>query len=298
MTRVLIEASGGLTSGYIINNLRKCGATIIASDINPHNHSRLLCDEFVAMPSARSTGIREKLKDVVKANAIQLVVPSLDETLQDWAVLAEENDLNTKVSISPSKTIETFQDKWKAYEFFCNNGVSTPKTSLIAEYSLFKPRRGRGSSGIFQDEELVDIPEDYISQQFVNGVEYTIDCLFRNDGELVYCVPRKRLQIVSGKSVAGITENKKNIISEVLRISRLIKFSGMVNFQCIENEAGLFFIEVNPRLAGGMALGIAATENWFELLIKNVVLDEKITASVSPTYPLKMYRYYNEVFTE
>lgn len=296
MTRVLIEASGGLTSGYIIDNLRKCGATIIASDINPYNHSRHLSDEFVEMPPASSIDIRETLKNVVIANSIQLVIPSLDETLTDWAILSEQNELDTKISISPTATVETFQDKWKAYEFFCNNGVNTPKTSLKAEYPLFKPRRGRGSSGIFRDTELLDIPEDYISQQFLDGVEYTIDCLFSDNGELIYSVPRKRLKIISGKSVAGVTENKTLIISEILRISQIIKFSGMINFQCIENENGLFFIEVNPRLAGGMALGIAATENWFKLIIKNLVRREQIIPSVSPIYPLTMYRYYNEVF--
>ena len=140
------------------------------------------------------------------------------------------------------------------------------------------------------------MPKDYISQQFLDGVEYTIDCLFSDNGELIYSVPRKRLKIISGKYVAGVTEHKSCIISEILIISQIIKFSGMINFQCIENENGLFFIEVNPRLAGGMALGIAATENWFKLVIKNLVRREQIIPSVSPIYPLTMYRYYNEVF--
>ena len=33
----------------------------------------------------------------------------------------------------------------------------------------------------------------------------------------------------------------------------------------------ILFIEVNPRIGGGMALGFAATENWFDLWFNKII---------------------------
>lgn len=297
MTRVLIEASGGLTSGYIIANLKSCDVTIIGSDINSDNHGSHLCDEFVEMPSAKTPNIRHFLEQCIKDNSIELVIPSLDETLFDWAKIAEQTGQMCSISISPSTTIEVFQDKWNSFQFFKESGVKTPNTSLTLEYDFFKPRNGRGSTGIFQNNELSEMPDNYITQEFIEGVEYTIDCLFSRNGDLIYCVPRKRLKVVAGKSLSGVTVNNTEIIKQIAFMSRLIKFEGMINFQCIENGDGIFFLEVNPRLAGGMALGIAATENWFQLLISDLIQKKTIKSSVKPKYPLTMHRYYNEIFT-
>lgn len=294
MTRVFIEASGGMTSGYIIQNLKRAGATVIASDISKDNHSLALSDEFILMPSSSTDGIRLILENAIKKHNVDLVIPSLDETLLDWAHIADSTNLN--ISISPIETISTFCDKWKAFKFFKDNEINTPDTSINPKYPFFKPRRGRGGSGIFTNENIQKLPEDYICQEYIKGQEYTVDCLFDDNGVLIYCIPRKRIKVASGKSVIGMTINHSGIIKEIVKFSKLIVFKGMINFQCIENERGVFFIEVNPRLAGGMALGIAATENWFNLVIENIVNKKSIKPKVEPIFPLTMYRYFHEVF--
>jgi hypothetical protein len=48
----------------------------------------------------------------------------------------------------------------------------------------------------------------------------------------------------------------------------------------------------------GMALGIAATENWISLIINNIVLGRPVNyEKINPVkYGLKMVRYYEECF--
>ena len=66
--------------------------------------------------------------------------------------------------------------------------------------------------------------------------------------------------------------------------------------QCFEDsEGGIKFTEINPRVAGGMALGFAASENWISLIMKNILEKESIETK-KIVFGLKMLRYYDELF--
>jgi carbamoyl-phosphate synthase large subunit len=52
---------------------------------------------------------------------------------------------------------------------------------------------------------------------------------------------------------------------------------------------------VNPRIAGGMALGFAATENWIDLIVDNYINNKEVIAKPIQ-YGLRMTRYYSECF--
>ena len=97
------------------------------------------------MPPVTKKGYWEDISTILKSNKIDLVIPSLDETLLDWA---EKKDLlrkdSVEVIISKKETVDIFQDKWKTYSFFKEKNIPTPRTSLKQEYPLIKPKRGRG----------------------------------------------------------------------------------------------------------------------------------------------------------
>ena len=86
------------------------------------------------------------------------------------------------------------------------------------------------------------------------------------------------------------------IIDQVRRLCAAVKFSGPINAQCFISDAGeISFVEVNTRIAGGMALGFAATENWLPLLVDHFVAGKAIVPK--PTQDgMRMLRYYAEVF--
>lgn len=295
---IFIEATGSITSGYLIKGIQEAGHRAVGSDISEFNHGRVLCEEFALMPKVSDPNLWKKTEEILKKFEVDVVIPSFDETMIDWAEKASHfEQLGTKVIISPLETIETFQDKWTTYGFFKEIGISAPKTSLTAEYELIKPRLGRGGSGIFENDFQTEIDmSGMISQEKISGEEYTVDVLFDKRGKPIYVVPRTRIDVKDGKSTKGIVIEHQKITELIDHISQHARFVGPINFQLFETKSGeLVFIEINPRVAGGMALGFAATENWIPLLIDNIILGKEIEAKPI-NFGMKMIRYYHDLF--
>lgn len=295
---IFIEAAGSLTSGYLIKNIKEAKHKVIGSDISDFNHAKILCDDFIVIPKASDTNLWDKTIKLLIEKNVNIVIPSFDETMIGWVSRIEEfKKYGITVIISPLETIKTFQDKWYTYNFFKSINIPTPKTSLSDEYEIIKPRLGRGGSGIFKNTYKHDFSMNgMISQEKVEGVEYSVDALFSKDGKPIYIVPRIRLDVRDGKSTKGIVVNNKKINDLIAKISQKIQFIGPINFQLFETKTKeLVFIEVNPRIAGGMALSIAATENWIKIIVDNIINNIPIKPK-KIKYGLKMVRYYDECF--
>lgn len=293
----LLEASGTLISGFFINAVQKAGAKAIASDIGICA-ATYLADDFLIFPKYRDPDLWKITDLKLKEKDINVVIPTLDETLLEWSERKNYyKGIGVNVIISELETLRIFQDKWETYRFFTKHGIPTPITSLEHEYSVVKPRSGRGGTGVLLNTEpnTLDMT-DQISQEKLHGTEYTIDVFCSYTGEPVYIIPRTRARVIDGKSLEGTTICHRGIIDYVKKICKNIEFQGPINIQCFESAAGkIKFTEINPRLGGGTALGITATENWATLIIRNII--EKKHIKVKPTqFGLKMYRYYSEVF--
>lgn len=295
---IFIEATGSLTSGYLIKAIKEAGHNVVGSDISDFNHAKKLCSDFIIMPKLNDISLWDKTKKLLLEHKIDIVIPSLDETMLEWAKRVKEYDeLGIKIIISPLDTIKIFQDKWNTYKFFKSIGIDTPKTSLEAKYQLVKPRLGRGGSGIFENNFQKSFSMiNMISQEKIKGIEYTVDVFFTNDNKPLYIVPRERIAVKEGKSTKGLVVKNHLIDEKIIEISKNIKFLGPINFQLFQTDDNqLIFIEVNPRIAGGMALGFAATENWINLIVNNIINNIDIIPK-EINYGLKMVRYYDECF--
>lgn len=296
--RFLLEASGSLTSFYLIKAIQAAKAKAVASDIM-ECAAMHLADDFIIFPKHHDPRLWEIMEEKMKEHHVNMVIPSFDETLLDWSKKKKYFlEKGIHVILSDEESIALCQDKWETYLFFEKHGIPTPKTSLEWKYGIVKPRLGRGGKGIFINPDKKDVPsmEGLISQELLSGQEYTIDVFCDVNGVPVYIIPRKRMQVKEGKSLNGITVNNSSIIDWVKKICKATVFTGPINMQCFELEDGsIKFTEINPRIAGGMALGFAASENWIPLIIKNIIQKEKIEA-MPVKYGLKMFRYYDEVF--
>lgn len=295
--RIMTEAVGCFTSATTIKMIQSSGYISIGTDCNPNCFAKELCDEFYSVPLATASNSKEFLKNLVLEKKIDLIMPTLDDGLLNWAEISEElSKLGVAVALSPVETIRIFQDKWSTYQFFVNNNIPTPKTSLEQIYDLVKPRNGRGGSGVKITKEKVDM-DGMISQEVLVGEEYTIDVFCDIDGEPVYIVPRKRLNVIDGKSSAGIVVENEAIVNWVKLICKATTFIGIVNMQCfVDEEGNITFTEINPRKGGGTVLGMAATENWIPLAVETFVNKKKVKANKPIMYGLKMGRFYDEVF--
>lgn len=296
--KFLIEASGSLTSSYLINSIKEANYKVVASDITECAGS-FLADEFIISPKAGDPDLWSKLENLIFQHKINVIIPSLDETLLSWS---ERKDYfkarGVHVILSESTTIEFCQDKWETFCFFKKNNIPTPETSLEYSFPLVKPRFGRGGQGVILRPDKNKIKMDnLISQQHLDGEEYTIDVFCDSNNEPIYIIPRKRLQVKDGKSVIGEVVFNDAIQFWIKKICSLAKFSGPINIQCFISATGeIKFTEINPRIAGGMALGFAASENWIPLIVHNLIEGRAIKPS-EVKYGMKMFRYYNEVYS-
>jgi carbamoyl-phosphate synthase large subunit len=298
MKRILIEASGSLVANWLIKAIHDSGHIVVASDIVQECAGRYLADDFVKVPPKDDPKLWAFMEKMLYEKAVDLVIPSLDETLLLWA---EKRDYlkeyyGIDVIISDPEVIIACSDKYLTYQFFAANNIPTPMTSLKKDYPLIKPRFGRGGAGVHITDDSDDINmEGMISQEYLRGQEYTVDCLANLQGDPIYIVPRKRLKVKDGKCVDGEVVEDKEIINIVNHILKSARFFGPINIQCFRTTKGVKFIEINPRVGGGMALGLAATENWVKLLIDNILLGKRVEPR-PVKYGMRMLRYYEEVY--
>ena len=297
MYNFLLEASGTLVSAYMIKAVRLAGARAIASDIE-ECAAKYFADDFIIFPTMKDPSLWAVTEKIISEKGINVVVPTLDETLLTWSEKKQYySGKGVHIIISNPECIRIFQDKWETYNFFKEHGIPTPRTSLKHEFNLVKPRLGRGGKGV-EIHESIDTAnmEGMISQEQLKGQEYTIDTLCNAIGEPIYIIPRKRLTVRDGKSLVGITVKSEMIEYWVRRICENVTFTGPINLQCFETpEKKIVFTEINPRVGGGSALGFAASENWIPLIISNIIEGEKILPG-EVKYGLKMFRFYDEVF--
>lgn len=297
MLRILTEASGSFTAAYLIKYIQATGYKAVASDIVEDCAGRYLADDFMLMPKVGDEKLWDKITIFLKEHEVDVVIPSLDEMLLGWAERKDYfRDMGITVICSSPQTIKICQDKWLTYQFFSKNGIPTPATSLTQDYPLIKPRCGRGAKGVKITSEPLPMM-GYISQEVVQGQEYTVDILCNKDSKPLYIVPRIRQGINNGKSTGGEVIDQPDIINWVQWICQLIPFQGPINLQCfVCDDGSIKVIEINPRIAGGMALGFAATENWIPLLVEHFVYGKEITNLKPIQYGMMMRRYYAEVF--
>ena len=297
--KILIEASGSPVSAFMIKAIQSSNNIAVASDISSDCAAKVLANEFCLFPREGDESMWEKVENSVLKKEIDIIIPSFDGMLLGWAERKEFfSKHGVKVMISPPETIETFSDKWNSALFFAKHDFPCASSSLNPIYPLVKPRFGRGSSGVFiefdENKRAAKFKSGDISQSILTGDEYTVDCLFDHNGRPIYIIPRKRFQIQNGKSMGGITVKNQIIEELIISLSKAIEFHGPINIQFFVNGEEVNILEINPRIAGGMALGFAASENWVPRVVD--ICNSDNIDPINIKWSLKMYRAYEEFF--
>jgi carbamoyl-phosphate synthase large subunit len=240
---------------------------IVGVDIDPFAAGLYLLDRGCLVPKYSAAACWTHLEQLIADEQIDWVIPSINEGLTGWATRYQSlTKQGVNLLLSPAPTVEIFSDKWRTYEFFAAHSIPTPRTSLRHDFELLKPRVGRGSSGIRREAPTGAALQDEVSQEYLEGREFSVDALCDSDGRVLYIVPRERLHVVSGLSMTSQVFRDEAVERHVHHILEAIAFYGPINIQGFRTPTGVKFTEINPRLAGGLSLSIAATENWFALL--------------------------------
>ncbi len=249
---------------------------IVGTDIDNNSPALQLCDKMHIVGRIDSKDYFGDSLKIIKKYDVDLVVPTIDPDLNVWANHVEKlQEFNCKVLISSPEVISVCQDKRLTNKFLTSNGFDTPAIFDIEEllsgndsqYPYFlKPWNGsaaRGNQVVKNREELEFFSKripNCIAQEYVKGVEYTIDSFIDIKGKIRCTVPRKRIEVRGGEVVKAVTEKNLNLIEQTDNmLSQLGAGFGVITTQCYLNkENQVKFIEINPRFGGGVPLSIKA----------------------------------------
>lgn len=291
------------------------GCSVIGVDSGELVAAKKFAGKFYSVPKISNSLYIESLLKICEEEHIDLLIPLYEKGFALLCAYRDKfNKIGTSLLLSDLEVINTFNDKYKTYEFFKKNNINTPETylkeNIPCNYEslnftlIIKPIDGMGSSNVFKvknEKELsffVDYIENPIIQEYIEGTEYTIDVLCDFNGKVISAVPRERLEVRSGEVSKSRTVKDYKIIDAVLDLCSKTKFVGPITIQCIVTVKGeIKFIEVNPRFGGGVPLTFEAGVDYgkyFEFMIKG----EEISPIIGKFRELTMLRYDEAVYID
>lgn len=219
------------------------------------------------------------LSSVIKSNQIHTVLPFVDAAIAVTSKLALLHP-ELYIPVSDLEIADVMFDKLTANTWFIDHQLPVPAQKesfpLIA-----KPRKGSASKGIsiLYDQDDADYfnrknnRNDFLIQEFIPGIEYTVDCYISRTGNRISVVPRMRAEVTSGEATKTITVKDEQIIHLSEEILNKGKFRGPVTIQFIRNAetSETYIMEINPRFGGGVLASIEAGANSAQVLIDELL---------------------------
>jgi carbamoyl-phosphate synthase large subunit len=308
---ILRTAAGSAPSVTQYKVFRELGLRVIAADSDPLSVGFLFADAAYQVPLVSSPRYFDALVEICRRERVDWILPALDEELLTLAGRCTELEAcGARLLSSPVPCLETCVDKCATHAFFRQHGIPTPATwepdskPLAGFPVIVKPRRGRGSTGIYiaRDTNQLDFFSGYVRdaivQEFMTGRELTVDILTDFASNPLFIRPRYRLKTESGISYKGAVVDHPGIVCWVEKIVRTLGLIGPANIQCFVDESdGIWFTEINARLAGSVALTFEA-DPAFACALVSILNGGSPGPAVAPAKPLIMLRYWSEVYLD
>lgn len=320
MTTVLVTGCGGAIGLSAAKALRMGSKTLrlIGVDADPYavcfylkSKKRLLHKAYVVPRTTHPNYISEII-NICRREKVHVIFPCTDAELEILSISKTKiAKSGVRIIISPVETIRICRDKWLTYHHL-HRYLPIVKSSLpdagiqeALEFTglpaIIKPRQGWGSRDIHKVESaeearfVISRIQKPIIQTWMQGEEYTVDGLADRSGKAIYIVPRRRIKILSGLSLQGITVRDKRLIELGKKITQYLKIVGPFNFQVrkISGEPKIF--EINPRFAGTGILSVNAGVNIPFLAVKEAC-NMKVPTNIDFDEGLVVSRYFEEVY--
>jgi carbamoyl-phosphate synthase large subunit len=288
---------------------------VIATDRSATAPAFACADVAEIAPSIDAPGYVPHLLDLARRFQAGALIPTIDT---DLPVLAANRAAFEQIGCTPliggPDIIRICRDKIETHRFLRDAGIDTPDTHLPDELGglqalrfpyIVKPRFGSASQQVHKIDDRADL--DYylrkgdqpIVQEFVNGVEHTLDVYVGLTGQPRCVVPRRRWQTRGGEVSKGVVVKDREIMDAGRHVVERLGSSlrGLVTLQCIvTQERRIRFIEINPRFGGGAPLGIAAGADYPGWLIQELLGRSPSIAFDGFRHGLCMSRYDWSVF--
>ena len=296
-------SAGGPTAHGAIKSLRDINfnGKIVSVDSSELSAGFYLSDSYHIVPKANDKNYISELLQIIHKEEIDLILPT---SSNDIIPISKNSHLfEGKLFMSDYEAIDICSDKLKFYEK-CKDKFPLPKTSMDyndIEYPLFaKPKEhSAGSRGISLCKTIHNVnclnssKYKYIYQEYLPGMEYTIDVLCDMDSNPMVIVPRERLQTKAGISSKGRIVRNDFIEKSCFDICKFLNLKGPICLQMKEDVNGKpKFVEINPRLGGSSYFATLAGVNFLEIIL-DLVQGNK--PKINKPNLVTILRYHNEV---
>lgn len=283
---------------------------IVAADRDITAPGLLCADIAELVPPASDAGYVDALRRIARAHRVRALIPTIDT---DLAVISAARDTfdgeGCTALIGSHEIISTCRDKVLTFQWLKARGIDTPETYTADEVRGFrshhfpyflKPRFGSSSTSVHVIGDQIDLDyhllrgRDPIVQEFVEGVEHTLDVYVGLGGTARCVVPRRRWQVRGGEVSKGVVVKDRAIIEAGRQVVASLgpSLRGVVTLQCIVTAAGrIRFIEINPRFGGGAPLSIAAGADFPGWLMTELLGGTPVIAAEGYENGLCMLRY-------
>lgn len=309
--KILIGSCGGLTGSYLSRKFKEIpNICVVGADLSSENATKFFVDEFYLLPPANSTDYVDKLIELLMKAEIDAYIPTHSKEIKKVSQFEDviKHSWKGKVLVSPYHSYEQLDEKQIANTNLKRIGVPVPSMykneEIPMKFPVFvKPNVGSGSSGSY----IVSSKQEYIERiqqnkystayEFIDGKEFTVDCMFDDKGKLIAFNQRERVKNMGGAVIITRNDYSYDIKPYIDRIADEYCIKGCVNFQYILKDNIPYFIDVNLRYAsGGLPLTVESGINVPQIMLDIWNGKDKFNINSCPQPGKIMYRYFCELY--
>ncbi|MED7820167.1 MULTISPECIES: ATP-grasp domain-containing protein [unclassified Francisella] len=300
------------------NKFSLIGLSYDASE--PGNYQNLFSKTYLMpYPSSGFNELKARLEYIKKKDNIQVVIPNLDAELPLY--IKYQDQISKEIGINlclPSQENFELRNKNRLDKLCCKLGIKYPKTyqvNTIAElhktiedlsfplmikgnyYKAYKVSDTNNAINAFYNiYNEWGLP--ILLQECIDGEEINLAGIANGKGVLKGAVAIKKLTTTDlGKVWLGLTIKNDLLMQVAQEFTKLTKWQGAFELECIVNSNGIYMIEINPRFPAWVHLATEIGINLPEMLIK-IIQNESFETKLD--YPInKIYvRFVDEIVAD
>jgi carbamoyl-phosphate synthase large subunit len=257
-------------------------AIVVAADPNPLAPAQYAAHHRYAVPRIDDAGYVPALRSLCERHGAVGVFPLTDLDLE---VLAQAQEDGQLAAIVPGvQTARATFDKYETHLLLERLGLPSPPTVLPGEPVehfpvMVKPRWGSGARSIHRAADAAEaeffvayIEEPTMIQRWMDGPEFSIDCLSDLEGRCLNAIPRTMIESRGGESIKGTVIRDEELIALGQRVAEALGVRGPCTIQVFrDREIGLGITDVNTRFGGAFPAPMFAAlpgRTYPELLVR------------------------------
>ena len=300
--KVLVAGSANITGLNTIRSL-KDHVDLVGYDMTNVNAADMFCENYV-FPRTTDPEYRKKVLKLIDDEGIFSIIPSNDHDARALLGMRDEIiERGVHLNADYPHAIDCL-DKRRTSDIFRQCGILTPEildrsSSLPIVVRKETVGGSKKFTHIIRTEDERDRIADHdwmcsVVTRYHSGDEYTIDVIADDNSRVMSIVPRLRREVRSGMVHFAEVVNNHDVIAETRKIVSSLGLTGINCMQCIYDDNGCHFFEINPRPGSGMDLSTNAGVNMPLMWLRSL-MGERIDYC-EPDWGMKLIRYFDGYF--